>query len=419
MRETRLFRKLLGLASCVVEWVKWKEATEEEAAHLVIRIRPTWRRLRCGNCGRKTSRKHGGAKVRRWRDLSPWGMPVLLEGQVQRVVCGRCGVRTSSVPWARPGSRFTRRFENEVAWMLQRADQTAVSQYFGISWVTTGRIARRVVGEYRQGKPVAGAFLGVDEISYGRPRKFLTVVVDHESSRVVWAAEGKNAKTLRSYFEELSEADRKAIEVVSIDMSAAFRKAIHEALPDAVIVYDRFHVMQLLSAAIDECRREEMRRCKDPEAKRRLKGYRWALLRNEWNLTLRDQQRLAELRRLNDKLYRARLLRDAFQVIFAARTAAEADERFHQWRQWALRSRLAPFVKLARTIEEHWDGIRRFIELRITNAPVEGYNSKIRMISHRAFGFHTGEALIAMIQLNCSGIELTPLGHSSVAKMAA
>jgi transposase len=322
------------------------------------------------------------------------------------------------VPWARTGSRFTRRFEDEVAWFLQRADQTTTSQYFGIAWESAGRIARRVVEEKLAGRGHAAAFLGVDEISYGRPRKFLTVIVDHETGQVVWAAQGKNAETLRGYFESLTPQERAAVEVVTMDMSAAFKKAVNESVPNAVIVYDRFHVMQLLSRAVDDVRRAEMRACFDPAVKTELKGTRWVLLKNEWNLTLRERQKLAALPRVNGRLYRARLLRDAFQIIFQARTVKEADLRWNEWLQWARRSRLKPFLKLAHTVAEHWDGVRRFIELRITNAPVEGYNSKIRMISHRAFGFHHASSLIAMIKLNCAGIALSPVGHGKLALAA-
>lgn len=418
MRVARLFRKLAGLTSCVVEKVELVEASEERPMHLVLQVRTRAGRDRCGGCGRKARGRHGRGKMRTWRDLSPWGIPMELRGEVRRVVCGTCGVRTMQVPWARTGSRFTRRFEDEVAWFLQRADQTATSQYFGIAWESAGRIARRVVEEKLAGRGHAAVFLGVDEISYGRPRKFLTVIVDHETGQVVWAAEGKNAETLREYFNSLTAAEREAVEVITMDMSAAFKKAVEESVPQAVIVYDRFHVMQLLSRAVDEVRRAEMRACLDPGMKAALKGTRWVLLKNEWNLTLREQQKLAALPRVNGRLYRARLLRDAFQIIFQAITVQEADTRWKEWLQWALRARLKPFLKLAHTIANHWEGIRRFIELRVTNAPVEGYNSKIRMISHRAFGFHHASSLIAMIKLNCAGITLSPVGHGRLVNAA-
>ena len=308
------------------------------------------------------------------------------------------------VPWARAGSVFTRAFENEVAWMVQRTDQTSVSRYFGISWRAVGRIAGRVVAEALDGSRLDGlVFIGVDEINYGRPQKFLTCVVDHISGRTVWAAPGKSADTLGLFFAELGPERSQAIEIVTMDMSAAYTKAVRDHAPQAEIVYDRFHVVQLLNAAVDEVRREAMR-IADDEQKRSLKSTRWPLLKNPWNLTRRERQKLSNLQRNNRRIYRAYLLKESFQQIYDAPNVTKADDLFSEWYAWARRSCLEPFRKFAATIKSHWPAVRRFLEVKLTNAIVEGTNSKIRMISHRAFGFHSAAALIAMIYLNCSNI---------------
>jgi len=310
------------------------------------------------------------------------------------------------VPWARPGSVFTRDFENEVAWMLQRADQTTVSSYFGISWATAGRIAQRVMAEALDGSRLDGLrWIGVDEISYGRPHKFLTCVVDHVSGRTIWAAEGKSSETLGGFFAELGPDRAGKIEIVTMDMSAAFTKAVREHAPKAEIVYDRFHVVQLINTAVDEVRREQVR-IADADQKRELKSSRWPLLKNPWNLTRKEKQKLSSVQRNNRALYRAYLLKETLQEIYSAPSAAAADTIFSEWYPWARRSRLQPFRRLAETIRGHWPAIRRFLTIRLTNAILEGTNSKIRMISHRAFGFHSAQALIAMIYLNCSGITI-------------
>jgi transposase len=333
-----------------------------------------------------------------------WGRRVIIKARVHRVLCRRCGVRTMDVPWARPGSVFTRAFENEVAWMLQRTDQTTVARYFRISWRAVGRIARRVVAESLDGSRLDGLqFIGVDEINYGRPQKFLTCVVDHISGRTVWAAPGKSAETLGLFFAELGPERSKAIEIVTMDMSAAYTKAVHDHAPQAEIVYDRFHVVQLLNAAVDEVRREGMRIADDKE-KRSLKSIRWPLLKNPWNLTRKERQKLSELQRSNRRIYRAYLLKESFQQIYDAPSVAHADDLFAEWYAWARRSGLDPFRKFAATIKSYWPAVRRFLEVKLTNAIVEGTNSKIRMISHRAFGFHSAAALIAMIYLNCSNV---------------
>jgi transposase len=385
---------------------------------LVITVAPTAaQRQRCAQCGRKSRRRHGAQPhVRSWRHLGAGGLRVLVRAAVGRVVCSQCGVKTTAVPWGRPAARFTRAFEDEVAWFLQQADQTATARYFGISWVTVGQIATRVVAEKQDAARLTDLrFLGVDEICYGRPTKFLTVVVDHEMQRVVWAAEGKRSETLNQFFAVLGPTGCAALEVITMDMSAAFAKSVATHAPQAEIVYDRFHVVRLVLDAVDEVRRDEARRLAagagSPAARAELKRSRWALLKNPWNLQLRERQKLAALQQNNARVYRAYLLKESFQAIYDAPTPAVADARFAAWYAWARRSKLAPLVRVAATVRTHWAAIRRFIDLRITNAGVEGYNSKIRLISHRAYGFHSGAALIAMIMLLCSGITLTPIGQ--------
>lgn len=315
------------------------------------------------------------------------------------------------VPWARTGSLFTRTFEDEVAWFMQKTNQAATAAYFGISWPTAGKIARRVVAEKLDGQLLENLrFLGIDEISYGRPRKFLTVVIDHERHRVVWVGKGQSAKTLRQFFELLGPARCAAIQAVSIDMDLAFEFAVQDCAPGAKIVYDRFHIVQMLSRAVDDVRRSEVQTA-PPENKKQLKSLRYILLKNPWRLIPAEEARLSSLQKTNKRIYRAYLLKEAFQTIFDAPSEKKASEIFRDWYQWARRSALEPFRKLAIAFKYRLDGILRFIDQKITNSPVEGMNSKIRMISHRAFGFRSADSLIAMIHLNCSGITLTPIGY--------
>jgi transposase len=413
VRLTTFFKRVLNLTSPV-------KAVNVETdlggrPIVVVDVKTRSRRLRCGGCQRKCRRRHGTEeKLRGWRHLGLFGIVVKLRANVCRVLCDRCGVRTASVPWSRTGSLFTRQFEDEVAWFLQHTDQTATASYFGISWVTAGKIAKRVVAEKLDGSLLENLhFIGVDEISYGRPKKFLTVVVDHERGRVVWAAEGKSSETLDQFFRLLGPERSGQIEVITMDMSAAYMKSVAAWAPRAEIVFDRFHVVRLLLDAVDEVRREQQRQLEGTNDRKILKKSRFSLLKNPWNLTRKEEQKLATIQINNKPLYRAYLLKESFQAIYDSRVVEDADDQFAEWYGWARRSRLRPFVTLADTLRNYWSGIRRFIELRISNGLVEGYNSKIRLISHRAFGFHSASALIAMIMLLCSGITLAPLGHGN------
>lgn len=414
MRLKTFFKKLLGLTSPVSSVEVAEEGTDDGGKSTIrVNVNLARRSLRCGACGRRARRKHGlEGKERSWRHLSCLGYPVELRATIYRVMCESCGVQTMSVPWARVGSVFTKAFEDEVAWFLQRTDQTTCSTYFDVAWMTAGKIASRVVNEKLDGSLLKNLRnIGIDEISYGRPRKFMTVVVDHDRGRVVWTGEGKSSETLGKFFALLTPEQRAAIQVVSIDMSAAFIKGIQDNVPQAEIVFDRFHVIQLLTAAIDEVRREEMRVAETDEERRSIKGSRYPLLKNNYKLQISDLETLASIQKNNKRLYRAYLMKESFQEIYAAESVEEADLRFKRWRDWVVRSNIEPLKHLCRTITLYWDGIRAFFIHGITNARAEGMNSKIRMISHRAFGFHSGAALAAMLQLCCSGITIEFLGH--------
>lgn len=412
MNLKTFFRKVVGLANTWIDDVGLEGSGATKG--VVASARTSWRIPRCGTCGKKSVRLHGQqAKSRRWRHLGAFGHPVFISSAVHRVFCSRCGVKTMLVPWARTGSVFTRLFENEVTWFVQRTDRTTTSGYFGISWVTVGKIATRVVEEKLDRALLKDLLaIGVDEIYYGRPKKYLTVVVDLLTGRVIWSGEGQSAATLGRFFEEIGKEERAKIRIVSMDMDLAFEKAVRDCVPQAEIIYDRFHVVQMLNEAIDETRRELMREMEDdPDGRAILKGSRWPLLKNPWNMTRRERERLSTIAIHNKKLYRAYLLKEAFQEIYEATSVETADALFTEWYAWARRSRLEEMRRVAQTFKQRWEGIRRYVEFKFSNGIVEGFNSKIRMLSHRAFGFHSAQALIAMIHLCCSGVSITPVGQ--------
>jgi len=189
----------------------------------------------------------------------------------------------------------------------------------------------------------------------------------------------------------------------------AFETAIKDFAPNAEVVYDQFHIVQMLSRAVDEVRRSEVQAA-NPSDRKQLKSSRYALLKNTWNLTKHEQGKLSTVQKTNKRIYRAYLLKKTLQTIFDAESVEKAAHIFWDWYQWARRSALEPFRKLAITFKYRLDGILRSIDQKITNSPVEGMKSKIRMISHRAFGFRSAPSLIAMIMFNCFGITISPVG---------
>jgi transposase len=334
---------------------------------------------------------------------------IWLEYAPRRVECPGCGVRSEQVPWAAHGSRFTGDFEELVAYLAQVTDKTRVTELMGISWTTVGAIVERVVARRLDSSRLEGLRrIGVDEFSYRKRHRYLTTVVDHDRRRVVWAAAGRSAETLGAFFDALGEERCAQLECVTMDMAGGYIKAVEERLPEAQIVFDRFHVQRLASDALDEVRRELLRKIRGTEEGRELFRSRFALLKNPWNLTRRETEKLRDVQRTNVPLYRAYLLKETLAQALDYKQTWRAKRALREWLAWASRSKLAPFVKAARTIREHFDRILAYIQERLTNGIVEGFNNKLRMIARRAYGFHSPPPLIAMLYLCCGGIKLDP-----------
>jgi transposase len=337
------------------------------------------------------------------------GFRLLLAYAPRRVHCPRCGVTTEAVPWARHGSRFTRDFEELVAYLAASTDKTTVQRLMGISWRTVGSIVDRVVADHLDPSRFDGLRrIGVDEFSYRKHHRYLTVVVDHDRHAVIWAAKGRGSDTLGVFFNRLGKARSKEIETVTLDMAGGYIKALRERVPQAELVFDRFHVQRLASDALDEVRRAQWREQKDTEEGEAIKGCRYSLLKNPWNLTQTERKKLREVQRTNMPLYRAYLLKETLAKALDYRQPKRARRMLDAWLVWASHCHLPSFVKLAKTIREHKEGILAYIRERMTNGVVEGINTRLRSITRRAFGFHSARPLIAMMYLCCSGIQLSP-----------
>jgi transposase len=400
MRATSLLRAVLGLEHTRV---KGLELTETE---LVIDVAPTTRVPRCSGCGCRARHVYDH-RVRTWRHLDFGGVQVRLRCPLRRVECRSCGVKAELVPWAEHAVGFTREFEDVVAFLAQRMDKTSICELMGVGWDTVGRIIERVVARRSSGDPLDGlTHIGIDELSYRRHHEYVTVVTDLVRGHVVWVGPGKSADVARAFFEKLGAERSARLELVAIDMSPAYIEAVREKAPHAQLVFDRFHVQRLAHDALDKVRREQVREMRehDPSAATTLKRTRFALQKNPWNLTQPEHERLAVLQKRNRPLYRAYLLKETLADIFDHRQVNVARARLLDWCRWAMRSRLAPFRKLAATVQKHIEGILGYVATRWSNAVTEGLNGKIRTITRRSYGFHDVTSLIAMIFLCCSGI---------------
>lgn len=403
MRVTTVFRRLLAVTQLVVVAVTFEEAS------LVLSVKPRWRRPKCGVCGRQAP-CYDRRPERRWSHLHLGRTPIVLAYAPRRVSCRTCdAVHVERVPWAEHGSKFTRDLEELVAYLAQLTDITHVTKLTGLAWQTVCNVVERVVERRLDASRLDGLKrIGIDEFSYLRRHRYITVVVDHETRKVVWATKGRTADALKAFFDELGEERCQQLEFATIDMSASYIKALEERVPHVQIVFDRFHVQRLASDAVDEVRRALLRDLRGTAEGKALFRSRFALLKNPWKLTDDEKEKLCQLQRTNAPLYRAYLLKETLASALDYLQPWRAERALRDWLSWASRSRLAPFVRAARTIRKHFDGILAYIKDRLTNGPVEGINNKLRTINRRSYGFHSPESLMSMMFLCCGGIELDP-----------
>ena len=424
MQNARLWRGLLGLDNAVVEGVEF----DEDGGVLVASVRPSkGKRNRCGQCPRRCPSYDAGSGRRRWRALDLGSVQVFVEADAPRVTCRDHGVVVASVPWARHDAGHTRAFDEQVAWLATKTSKTAVTELMRVAWRTVGSIVERVWDD------TEGLFdrfadltrIGIDEISYKRGHKYLTVVVDHGSGRLVWAAPGRDTATLTAFFDALGEDRCALITHVSADGASWIANAVRGKCPNAILCADPFHIVKWATDALDTVRRQtwtavrKQARTNDarrPRGRPRsdaparpdtanatgIKRCRYALLRNPDTLSCKQVIQLDWVVRTHPDLARAYYLKEGLRVIFKL-PLDEATEALDKWISWARRSRIDAFVRLQRSIVTHRDAILASIEHGLSNGRIESINTKIRLITRIAFGFASPDALIALAMLSLGG----------------
>jgi len=388
------------------------ESVRIESEGIVATVALSTNRPVCSGCGHRVAQLYD-RRVRRWRALDLCGKKLQLEGVIRRLSCPRCGVKTEMVPWAEPDARHARDFEDHTAYLAQKCDKTTVAELMRVGWRTVGSILESVVQRRSPKDRLDGLRrLGIDELSYRKHHEYLTVVTDLDRHKVVWLGKDKSRATVQRFFDELGAERTARLTTVAMDMCGAFISTVGERAPAARIVFDRFHIQELLNFALDEVRRDEVNATKrgTTEAKA-LKRTRWSLVRNNWNLTALDRERLSLVQKRNRRLYRAYLLKESLVALLESRDVGAARKKLGEWFTWAKRSALAPFQKLAKTLARYRDGILAYVETRLSNGPTEALNGKTRTITRRSYGFHRPESLMALIYLCCSGLKLQPV-HS-------
>jgi transposase len=365
------------------------------------------RLLRCGVCRKRCLHIHSVRKEREWQDLSMRQSRLILRYGPRRVECPRCGVRVEEVPWAEPWARVTRALSNAVARLARELSWQGTARQYGLNWKTVAGIVKRAVGyglRNRKRPPVH--VIGIDDVSRRKGQVYLTVVYDLERRVLLWVGEDRTEEGVKKFFtEEMGRRRCSTLQVVCMDMWATYVNLVREHAPQAQILFDRFHIVKHLQEAVNEVRRSEMRRLMGRE-KVTFKSTRWLLLKNPWNLTSEQKERLSTLVRWNTPIVRAYYLKESCQLFWEYRQPKRAQDYLRKWMSSAMRSRLEPFKKFVRMLRSHLDGILPWTKLRLSNGAVEGMNNKIKSISHRSFGFRSAQYFIAAIYHCCARLPL-------------
>ena len=360
---------------------------------IVFRLRHNDNSLCCGHCGGLTFMREG-VVVRRLRATPIGGKPVWLELPVQRLWCAACGkTRQVKLSFADERRSYTHSFERYALELGRHMTILAVAGHLQVSWDVIKDIQKRYLGRHFAKPRLKGLRqIAIDEISIGRGHRYLTVVLDLEAGAVVFVGDGKGTAALEPFWKRLRSSGAQ-VQAVATDMSPAYILAVHDNLPQAVHVFDRFHVMKLFNEQLADLRRDVQRSVEDVEQRRLLKGTLWLLLKNSENLDAKknEHQRLQDALRINRPLATAYYMKEDLRRFWGHYLKRSATRFLEDWIARAKASGIQMLQKFAHTLQIHRTGLLNWYEHSISTGPLEGTNTKIRVLQRQAYGFRDHE----------------------------
>lgn len=406
MSTGKFIRKLLRLRDMTVTgfWLKGRGKGTE----LWLSVKPYKNGCRCPHCKRRGKIKHIAPQARQWRDVRVCGWTVYFLYCPKEIICPTHGRVQEEIPWADAHARITYRLEYLLLVFSQLMTQKAAAELLHLARSTFSDLLHRAINRIRDGHRIRGLkSIGIDEVSYHKGHKYITVVYDLDRACVVWVGKGKGRDTIDGFFnDKLSDYQKKQIKWACCDMSETFIGAIKHHCPNAKLVLDRFHIVKALSNAMDEVRMEQWRNATGAERKA-FKGLRWLLFKHPSNRTEDEKRILKALRTGNRRIHRACILKDEFDHFWSYKAPWAARRFLKGWCATAIRSRLEPICKFVRTIRKHSENIITFVESQgLTNAKAEGINRIIRIVKNRASGFRNVEAFTDLIYLVVGDVDI-------------
>lgn len=408
MQDVQLYEQILGLSD---PWsVREVELNLDEGRVDIHVQHPSGMKWQCPHCQRELS-CYDHSPERTWRHLDTCQLETHLHARIPRVQCPEHGVVQVAVAWAEERGRFTLLMERFIIQALLACQTTqGACDLLRISWDQAWHVAQRAVarGQARK-QAVVMPQIGVDEKAFRRRHSYMTVVNDIERGTVEYVTEDRDKASLQRYFSQLTDEQRQGIEAVAMDMWEPYVQATLEALPLAKekIVFDRFHIMQHMTKAVDQVRKAENRKL-SLEGDERLKKTKYLWLTTEENLSEKQRPMFAALKDSDLKTARAWGIKENLRNLWTYATPGWAKRFFKEWYGWATRSRLEPVKKVAAMIQRRLENVTTYCKHFVTNAVAEGLNSKIMSIKRRAGGFRNPANFKTAIYFHCGGLSLYP-----------
>jgi transposase len=347
----------------------------------------------CSGCHRPAA-GYDHLGLRRFEFVPFWGFMVLLLYRMRRVDCRDCGVRVEELPWAIGKHQLTKAYMLFLAHWARKLSWQETAVAFRSTWEKVSQAVEYVVEwglAHRDLGPIRA--IGVDEIQYAKGHKYLTLVYQIEQGcvRLLWVGKERTVKSFEQFFDLIGKSLSEGIEFVCSDMWKPYLRVIHERCTNAINILDRFHIVAKMNEALDDVRAAEARRLAQDGYQPVLKKTRWCVLKRKANLTSQQRFRLRDLLRYNLKTVRAYLLKEDFQQFWEYNSPAWAAKFFDNWCQQAMRSRIEPMKRVARTLRAHRELILNYFRAKkqFSSGIVEGLNNKVKLTMRKAYGFRT------------------------------
>jgi len=407
MKDVELYRALLGLReNWRVEEVKL-DMDKQQVDIKVVEIDGI--KHACPVCG-TLSPVYDHTSEQIWRHLDTCQCKTYVHCQLPRIECQKHNIKQITAPWASPRSGFTLLMESRIIDTLKECDVTGVTRLTNISWDVAWRIMERAVerGKQRKEKRVP-EYLGIDEKSFARRHNYETLVCDIKNGTIEYVTDDRGQESLEQYYKQFTEKELAGVKAVAMDMWDPYIAATKAYVPFATdkIVFDRFHVVRLVTEAVDKVRRQEHKMLVS-KGDNQLARTKHLWLANEDNIPECRRQEFNAIQKENLRTGKAWAIKEALREFWRYTYAKCAEKFFEQWHFWATHSRLTPMIKAAKTIKLHLANVLTYFRHKITNATSEGLNSKIQMIKEMSCGFRNREHYKTAIYFHCGGLDLYP-----------